>query len=632
MYFHRKKSATGNEVLQLLASYRPKGASPRHCVVVSLGEAELPDAWLSPLAKVVERRLKGELALPATDLPPEALEWVDRIVAKVEREGNWPPPLLPRKAGDADPAAPAASRRHDVVEDVLADKVSHSHNTPLGPLLPGLDAWERLGMPRLLNRLGFSSAQSQAACALALGRLADPLSEHAFVHWLPFGSLPDLLGEEVLRGGTDRYYRVGDKLLENRDAIERHLREALAGELGLTRTLILYDLTNFHFEGICAGNDKARRGKNKQGRDDCPQVVVGMAFDEHGFELLHRTWPGNRNDAKTLPEIVKEMAAATRREGDLDFAPPTVVLDGGLGTAANLRELRGMGLHYIVHDRRTQRKEWLDEFLKEELFHPVAGRQEGEQVLVRHVDLKATGDTPCPERIVLCRSDGRREKESAIRSKAEERLLDDFAKLEKALAAGRPKDAAAAQRRLGRILGRHPRAARFYQADIAERNGRLWLEWKRKGEKVDDDELLGCYVLRTDRPDLGDEELWRLYTTLSRAEAGFRMVKSDLGIRPAFHQTEDRVDAHVFITVLAYQLLRFCLHRLESKGDRRSWPTIRRVLSTHCYATIHLPTRNGSIVRLRRPGEPEAMQEEIYAKLGITLGELPRTKNVIQKP
>lgn len=620
-------------MLQLLASYRPKGASPRHCVVVSLGEAELPDAWLSPLAKVVERRLKGELTLPATDLPPEALEWVDRIVAKVEREGNWPPTLVVQKTDDAEPPArPSASRRHDVVDGVLVDKVTHSHNTPLGPLLPGLDAWERLAMPKLLHRLGFSSVQSQAACALVLGRLADPLSENAFVHWLPFGSLPDLLGEDVLRGGTDRYYRVGDKLLENRDAIERHLRETLASELGLTRTLILYDLTNFHFEGVCAGNDKARRGKNKQGRDDCPQVVVGMAFDEHGFELLHRTWAGNRNDAKTLPEIVKEMAAATRREGDLNFAPPTVVLDGGLGTTANLKALREMGLHYVVHDRRTQRKDWLDEFRRDELFHPVAGRQEDEQVLVRHLDLPETKDTPCPERIVLCRSDGRREKETAIRSKAEERLLSAFAKIEKAMAAGRLKNTAVAQQRLGRILGRHPRAARFYQTGITERNGRLWLEWKRKEEKFEeDDELLGCYVLRTDRPDLGDEELWRLYMTLSRAEAGFRMVKSDLGIRPAFHQKEDRVDAHVFITVLAYQILRFCLHRLEAKGDRRSWPTIRRVLSTHCYATIHLPTRDGAIVRIRRPGEPEAMQAEIYAKLGITLENLPKTKNIIPK-
>jgi transposase len=622
MFFYRKQSPTGYS-LQLLASYRPPGGgSPRHRVVASLGDAPIPEAWYESLAGLIEERLGGQQPLLPAGLPAAGLTWADQILKQIERQGGWPPAAPTRATGRQPP--------DEVVDGVLVDRVEHSHATVLGPLVVGLHAWDQLGLDGLLAQLGFTSAQRQAAAALVLARLAEPLSEHGLVTWLPQSSFPDLLGESVLRGGWRRYYQAGDKLRENRDRIERHLRERTASHYGLERAIFLYDLTNFHFEGVCAANPKARRGRNKQKRDDCPQVVVGMVFDEFGFELLHRTFPGNQADAKTLPEIVEVMRAAVSSEELSSQNLPTVVLDGGLGTGANLAELRARGFHYLVNDRRTKRGALLEQF-RQDGFHPVCGREEHEQVLVRHLDLPKQQDTPA-ERLVLCKSAGRRQKELAIRSQAEMRLRADLEKLTARLVAGRLKNAAGAERALGRVLARHPRAARFYQTQIAKRaDHTLHLTWLRRDEYCrDEEDLAGCYVLRTDRRDLEGEELWRLYMTLCRAEDGFQTLKSDLGLRPGFHQLEHRVDAHVFVTVLAYQLLRFLLHRLEARQDRRSWFTLRQVLSTHCYATIHLPTRDGRLYRLRRPGMPEQCQWQIYRSLGIhSLHHLPRTKSVV---
>jgi len=616
MYFHRKHSKTGR-CLQLLESYRPAGGrGPRHRVVASLGDADIPEEWFGALAVLVSSRLTGRPLLLPPELPAEGLAWVDRIVHDIERRRS---------------SEPAGSGVR--LDGVLADQVEHSHSTVLGPLLVGLHAWEALGLDGLLGDLGLNGAQRQAACALVLGRLAEPMSEHAFHQWLPHSSLPDLLGPDVCAGGVQRYYRAGDKLLEHQARIEAGIRDRVGAHFGLERTIFLYDLTNFHFEGTCERNPAALRGKNKQMRDDCPQVVVGVVFDEFGFEVLHRVFAGNTSDGKTLPGMAQSLQRASAAECLCAATSPTVVVDGGLANRENLAELRRLGFHYLVNDKRTRRSTWLELF-RQDGFRPVAGRREADQILVRHEDL-APGQygLEAAERLVLCRSHGRRNKELAIRSHAEERFLRDLKALSERLAGGRLKTAGGAERALGRVLGRHPRVARFYDVSLQATGGTPGLSWCRNDERWSaEDELAGCYALRTDRQDLGGEELWRLYMTLCRAEDGFQTVKSDLGLRPAFHQTEDRVNAHVFITVLAYQILRFILHTLESQGDNRSWYTLRHVLATHCYATIHMPLESGAIHRLRKPGRPEACQWDIYHKLGIiSLRHLPAS-TTLAKP
>lgn len=614
MYFARKHTRT-SRCLQLVESYRPLGGgSPRHRVVVSLGDADIPEEWLDPLAELVSGRLGREPLLLAPELPAEALAWAERIVRQVERGRRDRPP--------------ASGERLD---GVLLDQVEHSRSTPLGPLILGLHAWNALDMDGLLGAEGFGAAQRQAACALVLGRLAEPMSEHAFHRHLPESSFPDLLGPDVCSGGAQRYYRAGDRLLERSSGIESALRERIGRHFGLKRTLFLYDLTNFHFEGACRENPAAVRGHNKQKRNDCPQVVVGVVFDEFGFEVLHRTFPGNRSDCRTLPE----MAAALHRasaEGCLVAAePPTVVVDGGLATRDNLAELRRLGFHYLVNDKRARRSAWRELF-RQDGFRPVGGRGDDLEVLVRHVDLTSADPygLEADERVVLCKSHGRRDKELAIRSSAEERFLRDMRALAGRLGKGKPTTRGAAERALGRVLASHPRVARFYQASV-EGGGEPALVWVRDDQRWDaEDEMAGCYALRTDRDDLGGEALWQLYMTLCRAEDGFQTVKSDLGLRPAFHRVEARVEAHVFITVLAFQILRFILHVLESRGDNRSWYTLRHVLSTHCYATIHLPLADGTVHQLRKPGRPEPCQWEIYHTFGIsTLAHLPSSRTAL---
>ena len=214
-----------------------------------------------------------------------------------------------------------------------------------------------------------------------------------------------------------------------------------------------------------------------------------------------------------------------------------------------------------------------------------------------------------------------------MRSRAEEKFLAALARLHARLQKGRLKDEPKVQRAWGRLLELSPRGQGFYRVAFQDpQDLRCGLTWQRQDEAYGQDEqLLGCYVLRTDRCDLSAQRLWELYSLLTRAEDGFAALKGDLGLRPNFHQLEPRFDGHIFITVLAHQLWRFITCTLEQKGDPRDWPTLRRVLQTPGYATVSLPTRSGTVIHLRRAGQPESCQREIYEQLGINWRALPAT-------
>jgi transposase len=580
-----------------------------------LGNAPIARADWKPIAKAVEDRLYGRETLWARDLGESQAAWVDRIVRQVGSEGRWLP--------FAQPLHTAA-----VIDGVCGEAVSHTDTAELGPVLLGWEIWKRLGLPELLQVLGFNRSQSQAAAISVINRLADPASEHSLPDWYRRTGLPELMGNALRGAGDDRFYRVSDLLLEHQSAIESHLRERQSSLFNLERTVLLYDLTNTHFEGLCRRNPKAKRGANKQKRNDCAQIVVGMVFDQFGFELAHQVFEGTRNDGKSLLDMIGSLNAAVA-DGQ---AKPLIVMDAGVATRKNLDLLHTHGFGYLVNDSRGQRQRYLEAFREQKGFHTVQGREGKAPVWVRVMDdPRAAAQRGAPtERIVLCKSQPRGNKEQAIVSNAERRLLDALQKLAARVEHKRLKDRAKIEQALGRIQARHPKARRFYTISVQDGGSGLRLTWTRDADSYQAAaDLFGCYVLRTDERTLNEHQLWQLYISLTQAEAGFKALKSDLGLRPNPHQKEDRVDAHVFICVLAYHLLRNILWTLEQKADHRNWESLKRVLRTHCYTTILLPTRSGQTHRIRKAGQPEECQKAIYRNLRIKWDGLPCHRSVI---
>lgn len=593
--FFRTKSVKGTTLLQLVESFRNAEGLPRQRVVASLGDAHIPDADRKLIARAVENRLAGQSDLLDPNLSEEAAAWVARIL-----------PVIARSKFSA--ARPAAMER---VDGVLVDGIATENVVQLGPQLVASAAWQSLGIDGILRQAGLNPSQIATAQLLVANRLIEPASEWALIDWAQRTALPELLDIRVTKTTKDRLYRTGDALFAKAKCIEAALRKQEAELFGLQRSIILYDVTNTHFEGICAKNPKARHGKNKQNRSDCRQVAVGMAFDERGMPLAHEVFEGNIADSKTLARILDHFQPLEDEHGGKDATPqsrPVVILDAGFASEANLILLRERGFGYLINITRSIRTRYAEDFAQDG-FEAVPGRSRSQLV-----EVKSIVDPDDPNgRLVLCRSAQRREKERAMLSRAEERFLLDVGKLRERILKGRLKDPAKIHRAIGRLQKTHPRVARFYTLDF-ENDA---LSATRADAKLDlASELCGDYVIKTDQS-LAAAQTWSFYMTLLQAEEGFACLKGSLGLRPNFHQLEHRVEAHIFISVLAYHLLCWVRQRLRECGEERDWKTLRRLLSTHSLATTVLPLEDGRVLRIRKPTEPDPEQALVYQKLGI---------------
>jgi len=606
--FFRTKTVRGTPLVQLVESYRNAEGEPRQRVVASLGDAAIPEAEKRPIARAVEDQLAGQSDLLDPGLSAVAARWVAHIAGIIGRSRS---------------ARPA---RVEKVDGVLVDGVATENVVQFGPQLVARAAWRGLGLDGILRDAGLSPAQAATAQLLVANRLIEPLSEWALIDWAGRTALPELLGIRVTRTAKDRLYHTGDALYAGRGFIESALRDAQAGLFGSRGGIILYDVTNTHFEGACAGNPKARHGRNKQKRNDCRQVAVGMAFDERGLPLAHEVFEGNIADTKTLVHILERLRLDRGAQGGAE--KPLVILDAGFASAENLALLGERGLGYLVNITRSSRAGFAEEFAAGG-FESVPGRDPSAPVEVRTIP-----DPGNPEGVlVLCRSAARREKELAMISNAEKRFLAAADALRGRVARGLLKDPPKIERAIGGLQRKHPRVARFFA--IRHEPGR---PGEPGGLAVTRDdgkfgragELCGDYVLRTDRA-LGAARTWSLYMTLLQAEEGFACLKGSLGLRPNFHQLEHRVEAHILISVLAYHLLCWVRARLREGGDARDWKTVRRLLSTHSLATTRLPLEDGRVLHIRKPTVPDAEQARVYRKLGIDWkAEFPPMKRFVK--
>ena len=567
----------------------PQG--PRHRVICSLGSlAPAPrEEWLG-----LARKLHATLAGQATLLPDATVEALAARVRPVRRRV----------------ARPAPAESDDVVA-IHTDQVRVEEIREAGPIHVGHQMWQALTLDTILAEAGLTARARQLTEVMTLNRLVSPASEHAMPDWIRRTALADLLGTDFATLADDALYRNLDRLHPQRAAIEQALAARERSLFTLDDTIYLYDLTSTYFEGQCPHNPQAKRGYSRDQRPDCKQVVVGLVLDREGFPQAHEVFDGNRQDRTTLDAMLATLEQRTGRHGGA-----TVVIDRGMAFDANLQQIRARGHQYLVASRQGERDEHLEAFEDEtgweEIVRAPSPPNPGQKKSRVWIKRQPVGE----EIHILCRSEGREEKDRAIRDKHEQRFLTDLKKLQARVATGRVRAAAKVHEAIGRLKERYPRVARYYAIAYGAPTRQVtWTEHadrKAKAQRLD-----GAYMLKTDRQDLTAEDIWRLYILLTRVEAAFRAMKSPLMERPIFHHLEHRVQTHIFLCVLAYHLLVAIEKRFLDQGVHTSWATLREHLSTHHVVTVVLPATNGKILRIRKGSTPEATHREIYRTLQI---------------
>ena len=477
-----------------------------------------------------------------------------------------------------------------------------------GDVWLGLRLWQALGLDTVLERWlppGREEVSwAKMAAVLVLARFCEPSSElHIAEDWFRRTALGDLLGIADDKVNDDRLYRALDRVLPQKILLEFHLKQRLGELFGLEYDLLLYDITSTYFEGEVASNAQAQRGHSRDHRRDCKQVLIGLVVTRDGYPLGYEVFAGNRHDSTTLQQIVERMEVLYGRQGRI------WVLDRGMVSEANLTWLKERGSRYIVGTPRSRLKQFAR-----------AVHQGDWERLREGLEVQRCPDGDGLETFILCRSASRATKEQAIRERFIARIVSGLRKI-RAACRRRRCTVGNIERRVGRLLGRNSRAARLFRVKVEARpDGGAWLRWsRRRAAQAWAQSSQGCYVLRSNVADWDAEELWRAYMHLTDAEAAFRIHKTDLCIRPVWHQTAGRVQAHLLVCFLAY-VLRKTLEGWMARAGLGNSPTavleeLARIQSTDVVA----PTTDGRTIRLRCVVHPDKAQSILLSHLGLKL-------------
>jgi transposase len=510
------------------------------------------------------------------------------------------------------------------VARVLVNRVRLERTRQFGACFLGWELWKRLELDDFFEQAMDDEAAevpwSRVAAVLAINRLCAPGSELAIEErWYPSTALDDLLEIEEGKINDTRLYRCLDRILPHKTKLEQHLKQRYGELFGAEFDVLLYDLTSSYVEGAAERNPMMSRGYSRDHRPDCEQMVIALIVNREGFPFSYETFDGNRADVSTMESILRMVE---RKYGQ---ARRIWVMDRGIVSEENLAAIRKRGGQYLVGTPRRQMKQFEAELL-----------QDNWTQVRPDVEVKQVAIPQGEETYILCRTAGRQEKEKAIRERFSTRLESALAALEKSIARGRLKDRYKMERRLGRIQARHSQVNDLFEVTLRDTPAGVRLVWEMKKDRQAWRDLReGAYMLRTNLQADSAEQMWSMYMQLTEAEASFRALKSELSIRPLFHQKEPRVKAHVLVAFLGYALWVTLKHLVQRRpaiipqssasGVDNAPPLSPRkalaLLSTLQSADIVLPTTDGREIRLRRITEPTAEQKSLLHQLGLDLPE-----------
>jgi transposase len=643
MYIRRVRTRTTADgsryySFRLVENYRV-GKRVRQRTLLNLGsQFDFPREQWPELTQRIEQILVGQddmLVTFSDELEQQAQSTVNLLLKKYSQAELLAISGVTEEKKSADKVKPGIDGKD--LQAVDLNSMEHSNSRTVGGEALAHNALLEARLPQCLESLGFNSSQVHAAMGNIVGRMLQPGSELSTHEWLQKQSgLGDLLNFEFEKQGLSALYRVSDLLWENHKEIEDYLYQQHVSMFDIQECITLYDLTNTFLEGSGKYNELAEFGHSKERRSDCPLVTLALVLDGSGFSRRSRIFAGNISEPTTLQQMIEQLRSpldptveeqknsGIDRNQSLDLRPvPTIIMDAGIASEENILWLQDHGYKYIVVSRKHHME--FDEercvAVKERANDTVRAmrveREDGEIELYCHSQLKEA-------------------KEDAMQQRVSSRLEAELKNLAEGLQLPRRlKSAKKVTEKIGRLRQKYSRASRYYDINIdIDEKGKTAtaLHYKRVTPDSDDPNAHpGVYCLRSNQTQWDEQQLWSTYTMLTDLEAVFRSLKSELGMRPIYHQKTHRVEGHIFITLLAYNLVHQVRCKLKAQGIHDSWDKIRTTMSTQVRVTTSMRGETGKQVHIRKSCRPSADQQKLLRALGLE--SLPgKTEKTIVTP
>ncbi|MCC5918675.1 MAG: IS1634 family transposase [Cryomorphaceae bacterium] len=474
---------------------------------------------------------------------------------------------------------------------------------------------EKLELSNFLIDLGMSEDQVQKSLIAIAGRAIFSSSEHKTAQILDmnselqgcFGYTPTITHKQL--------YHIGDLLYKNKDQIDKFLYQRTSDMFDIKDKLVIFDISNTYFETGKKNSKLAKYGRSKEKRNDCPLVVFTGVINAEGFIRHSKIYEGNRADSTTLGDMLADL-----EQNSSYTSKKTIVIDAGIVNDDNMALIKSKGYDYVCvsHKRLKDYPEDLN---------PVIQKTDRNKQQVALSIFKPEGET---DTWMYVQSDMKRKKEQSISRKLSQRFEEELHSIRDAFAKkGGTKKIEKVWERIGRAKQKHKIVSGRYDIQVQEVNGKaVALEYKIKANPVKEDKEKGVYFIRTSYQDPCEKELWEIYNTIREVESTFRCLKTDLQMRPVYHQRDERIEAHLYLTILAYQLVNTIRYMLKQEGIKHDWKNVLRIMATQTIQTVELPTDKKTI-HLRKPSKPIKEVNEIYRATGCTNTQKPIRKYVV---
>jgi transposase len=602
---YNKTSKQRYHLYQLCESFRLDGRI-RHRVVIGLGKLEeLPgDAQKKLLGKRIEELLVGQTNQLSSC---KAEEDIERLAHHFYKE-------IKKKYGYGE-----AEKGKDL-QIVDMSSLKNKDAREIGAEWLCKQSFDQLGIANFLEEKGWDKPSISLAATHIISRAVYPASELKTVSFIKENSaIGEITGYDKDKVSKDKLYKISHKLFSVKDGLEAYLSQKTNELFDLDDKIILYDLTNTYFEGRMQGSKLAKFGRSKEKRKDARLVVLAMVINREGFLKYSNIFEGNMADSKTLGTIVNALGKHT----SFSERKPVVVLDAGIATEANLQMLRGKGYGYLCVSRSN-----LKAYQADTDSLPVEIRDK-RGLPIELMKVKAGGGGH--DKYLWVKSKAKALKENSMNGLLSQRFEEGMQSISEGVGKkGGTKKLDKVHQRIGRLKQKYPSVHKYYDV-IVEDDGNgvaTAISCKHKtGE--DPDKNAGIYFLRTTLDETDEKALWEIYNTIREIEYTFRVLKTDLDLRPIYHKTDDASMAHLHLGVLAYWLVATIRYQLKQKGYKKDWREIVRVMNTQKCVTTTIENANQQVISVRRCTEPTNNVAKIYRMMKYKEVPFYRKKSVV---
>lgn len=487
--------------------------------------------------------------------------------------------------------------------EVDLDSVEEIESRDLGGSWVAKQAFEHLKLDDILFSLEMGEQDIVMSKALLTAKMIHPSSELETERWLKENAATlELYGMQSDKATRYQLYKAADLLYKNKDIIEQKLYSVVENLFSQKNKVVIFDLTNMHFEGLMAASDKANFGRSKQKRSDCRLISLALTIDSLGFVRGCQFWEGNISEPKTLENILEHID----KQFDGLTEKPLLVFDAGISTEENLDLVREK-YDYVCVSRSIPKN-----FNRLASQATILQDNRGSKIEVTKIE------TAKKETMLLVQSDQKKKKEDSMDVKLRERFEERLNYLKEGLdKPKRLKTSTKVKEHIGKLKKQFASTAKNYTISYQEdlENGLITdITWEIKPNHNSKN---GQYFLKYSKKELSDEEIWDAYNLTREVEASFRCLKSDLNVRPIYHQIDQYIEAHIWLSVLAYQVVNFITVSLKQGQINMSWKTIVEKLKAQRITTTSMDVKNNKKAYIKTCTAPNTELKKIYQALNF---------------